>query len=178
MLKSDRLGPELRRSGFVPTLFSWIGQISMPEVVVKQVWAALEPDLEVCGFELVEVEYLHEDGRHVLRVYLDREGGVTLDQCAEASRLIGPLLDAADFVDSAYVLEVSSPGIERPVRKPVDFERFAGETIRVITHASVAGRKRFTGAIGGFDDGMVRLSMEDESISIHLDNIKTAKLVR
>lgn len=152
--------------------------IWMPSDVVKLAWTELEPHLEACGFELVEVEYLFQGGRPVLRIYLDREGGVTLDQCAEASRLIGPLLDTADFVDSAYVLEVSSPGIERPVRKPADFERFAGETVRVTTHASVAGRKRFKGAIGGLEDGMVRLAMDDDSVSIHLDNIKTAKLVR
>jgi len=150
----------------------------MPEEVVSRVWSELEPHLDVCGFELVEVEYLQQDGRPTLRVYLDREGGITLDQCAEATRLIGPLLDEADFVDSAYVLEVSSPGIERPVRKPVDFERFTGELVRVTTHASVAGRKRFKGAIGGLDDGMVRLAMDKDSVSIHLDNIKTAKLVR
>jgi ribosome maturation factor RimP len=150
----------------------------MHDVVVKRVWTELEPHLNPCGFELVEVEYLQQDGRPTLRVYLDREGGVTLDQCAEASRLIGPLLDEADFVDSAYVLEVSSPGIERPVRKPVDFERFAGEMIRVVTHASVAGRTRFKGAIGELDDGMVQIATDDDSVSIHLDNIKTAKLVR
>ncbi len=162
----------------MPTLFSWIGQISMPDEVVTRAWAELEPHLATCGFELVEVEYLYQDGRPTLRFYLDREGGVTLDQCAEASRMIGPLLDAADFVDSAYVLEVSSPGIERPVRKPADFERFAGELIRVSTHASVDGRKLFTGAIGDVDDGMVTLVMEDERVSIHLDNIKMAKLAR
>ncbi len=150
----------------------------MPEEVVTRAWAELEPPLETCGFELVEIEYLQQDGRPTLRVYLDREGGVTLDQCAEATRLIGPLLDAADFVSSAYVLEVSSPGIERPVRKSADFERFSGETIRISTHASIAGRKRFKGVIGEMNDGMVQLALEDDSVSIHLDNIRTAKLVR
>lgn len=150
----------------------------MPSDVVKQAWTELEPHLDACGFELVEVEYVFEGGRPILRLYLDREGGVTLDQCAEASRLVGPLLDAADFVDSAYVLEVSSPGIDRPVRKPSDFERFTGETIRVTTHAPVTGRRRFKGAIGGLEEGMVKLNMDDDSVSIHLDNIKTAKLVR
>ncbi len=150
----------------------------MPEEVMTRAWTELETPLKTCGFELVEVEYIQQDGRPTLRVYLDREGGVTLDQCAEASRLIGPILDAADFVTSAYVLEVSSPGIERPVRKPADFERFAGETVRVTTHASVAGRKRFTGVIGELEEQMVRLAMEDDSVSIHLDNIKSAKLVR
>ena len=147
-------------------------------MVVMRVLVKLEPHLKACGFELVEVEYVFEGGRPILRLYLDREGGVTLDQCAEASRLVGPLLDNADFVESAYILEVSSPGIERPVRKPSDFERFAGEKVRVTTHAAVAGRKRFTGAIDGLTEGMVRLAMDDESVSIHLDNIKSAKLVR
>jgi ribosome maturation factor RimP len=150
----------------------------MVNEVISRAWTELEPHLNACGFELVEVEYGHQDGRQVLRVYLDCDGGITLDQCAEASRMISPVLDTADFVDSKYVLEVSSPGIERPVRKPADFERFAGETIRITTHALVNGRRRFQGVIGGLDDGMVRLTIEDGEVAIHLDNIKTAKLVR
>ena len=112
----------------------------------------------------------------MLRLFLDREGGITLDHCTAATQLISPLLDADNFIEGRYMLEVSSPGIARPIRKPADFERFAGEQIRVKTHAPVEGRSRFTGILKGFGDGLIELDCDGREYRIHLENLHKANL--
>ncbi len=148
------------------------------EGVVRSVWRAVEPHLTEQGYTLVEAEYDHGQAqRNVLRLYIDKAGGVTLDDCTAVSQLLGPMLDAEDLVAGNYVLEVSSPGIERPVRKASDFERFAGEEIRLVTHAPVAdGRKRFNGVLTGFKDGLIGVECDGKHYEVHIENLKKANL--
>ncbi len=97
--------------------------------VTEQVEQLVQPLLDDLGFELVDLEYQREQNGWVLRFFLDKEGGITLDNCAEASREISTLLDVEDLVPTAYNLEVSSPGLERPLKKLSDFKRFAGSLV-------------------------------------------------
>ncbi len=129
------------------------------------------------GFELVAVDVLGTRDRPLVRVYLDREGGVGLDELAEANGWISAALDEADPIPGAYVLEVSSPGVDRPLRKPSDFERFAGEDMKLKTMAPIDGRRNFTGTLGGFREGDVVVVCDGEEYSIPLETVGKAHLV-
>ncbi len=146
--------------------------------VVRRVWEKLEPELAQLGFELIEVEFGQHGRTEILRLFIDKEGGVTIDDCASASRQVSAALDIDDFIKSQYTLEVSSPGIARPIRKPGDFERFVGERVKVKTVTPVEGRSRFAGVLRGFSDGMVALEIDGSDYQIHLENVKRANLDR
>jgi ribosome maturation factor RimP len=137
------------------------------EPVVDHARKLLEPVLARDGYELVEVEWVRAGGRWTLRLYIDREGGVGIDHCQEVSRTVEPILDVEDFIEPAYDLEVSSPGVDRPLRKPKDFDRFAGQRAHVKAYGPVAGtapgspgRKHWTGTLKGFRDGAVELDVD------------------
>jgi ribosome maturation factor RimP len=137
------------------------------ESVVDRARALLEPVLERDGYELVEVEWVRAAGRWTLRLYVDRAGGVGIDQCQEVSRTVEPILDVEDFIEPAYDLEVSSPGVDRPLRKPADFDRFKGQRAHVKAYGPVAGtapgspgRKHWTGTLVGFRDGAVEIDVD------------------
>lgn len=146
--------------------------------LVRRAWTELEPHVLEQGFELVELELAGQGGRGVLRLYVDREGGVTLDDCVAVSQVLGPVLDAAEFISDHYVLEVSSPGIDRPVRKTEDFQRFTGEPVVLKSAAPVNGRKKFKGVIRGVVDGAVRVECDGQVFAIALENVQRANLDR
>lgn len=125
--------------------------------VESAVIAAARPALAAAGLVLVDVEYVLADGAWVLRFFIDgkEEHGVTIDTCATASRLLDPLLDASDIVPGPYTLEVSSPGIDRRVRWPEDFARFAGERVQMRFRAPLEGRKTLQGTLRGLADDEV-----------------------
>ena len=115
------------------------------ETVVGEVSNLIEPVLDELGFELVDTEYLSQHGRRVLRICLDKEGGITLDDCALVSREIGDLVDVKNIFQHRYVLEVSSPGLNRPLKREKDFLRSIGKKVNVIMAVSVMGRHQFSG---------------------------------
>lgn len=144
--------------------------------IVQDTWSYLEPELAELGYELIEVEYVQDYGKMILRLYIDSEDGINVDNCAEASRMVSALMDQNDFVGGAYLLEVSSPGIERPVRKATDFERFIGEPIKVKTVTPVDGRKRYKGILTGYADGLIEIDVDGTSHRVHIENVKRARL--
>jgi len=159
---------------------SAIGQ----EPIAEQARRLLEPVLARDGLELVDVEWLRLAGRWTLRVLVDKPGGVTIEDCQATSRTVEPLLDVEDFIEPAYNLEVSSPGVDRPLRKPNDFERFAGQRAQVKTFGPVesastpgAGpRKNWTGILRGFRDGAVEIEVDGHLHRIPHDQIAKANL--
>ena len=148
------------------------------EDIVKRAWETLERPIEQHGYELLEVEFGLQSGRHVLRLFIDSEAGIGLDDCQTVTRLIDPILDAEDFIEGNYVIEVSSPGLDRPLRRPQDFERFVGEPVRVKTHAPVDGRKRIKGILKAFDSDMIAIQSDEAVYNVHLQNLRKANLDR
>jgi len=145
--------------------------------ITKQVAGLVGPILDEMGFELVDVEYLAERGRWVLRLYIDKEGGVTIDDCARVSREIGDLIDIKNVVEHPYVLEVSSPGVNRPLKRDRDFIRAIGKKIKVRMAAPVQGRRNFTGHLKNFQEGTLYLDMEGRVTALPRTEVDKANLV-
>jgi ribosome maturation factor RimP len=128
------------------------------------------------GYELVLLETAGGRREPTVRVFLDHEGGITIDQIAEANRWIDESIEGAKGLENGYTLEVSSPGIERPLVKLADFARFTGSDAKVSVTPEVAGRKHFTGTIAGVLDTDVLLSVDGETLRIPHDRITRAHL--
>jgi ribosome maturation factor RimP len=129
--------------------------------------------------ELVHLEFQRESGGRILRVYIDKPGGVGLNDCVHISRQLGDLLDVYLEGDHpTYSLEVSSPGPERPISKASDFERFAGHWVKLKTRQSIFGQKNFTGKILGISEGIVKLEQNDIVRAIPYGDILKARLVQ
>lgn len=139
--------------------------------------ALLEPSVEGLGYELVDVELAGGGHSAVLRVFIDSEAGIDLGDCETVSRQLSALLDVEDPIAGQYTLEVSSPGLDRPLVKRVDFERFAGELVKIKVLEPVLGRRNFTGQLLGLEGEQVVLEMDKERYAIPLDNIERARLV-
>ena len=122
----------------------------------------LLPLVEQHGFELVDVEYVKEGGNWYLRAYIDKPGGITVDDCELISRALGDLLDEKDFIEESYILEVSSPGLGRPLRKDKDFARSIGEEVEVKTFKAVNHQKEFTGILKEYDKDKIIIEMENQ----------------
>ena len=117
--------------------------------------------LEKYEFELVDVEYVKEAGTWYLRAYIDKPGGIAINDCEVVSRELSDLLDQKDFIDDSYILEVSSPGLGRPLKKERDFARSIGAEVEIRTYRMVEGRKEFTGVLEKYDSESVTVSYED-----------------
>ncbi len=147
------------------------------DLVIKEVTCLIEPILEEMDVELVDIEYLSEHGRWVLRIYVDQEGGITLDGCARVSREIGDLIDVKDILQHGYVLEVSSPGLNRPLKKEKDFLRSVGSKIKVRMVAPVQGRRNFTGCLRDYREGTLYLDVKNNLVPLPRVDVEKANLV-
>lgn len=133
--------------------------------------------LDYAGMELVHLEMHREPRGLILRLYIDKDGGVTLEDCAHVSRQISAQLDLDNPIEDRYTLEVSSPGLDRPLVTARDFARFAGRRVRVSTHVPMDGRRNFQGRLDGLFDGLVRLTLEaGRQVDIPLDQVAKARL--
>lgn len=134
------------------------------------------------GIELVDIEYKREGRAMVLRLFIDREEGITLDDCSTVSRELSEILEVEDFIGGHYTLEVSSPGLNRPLKKAADYQRYRGRLVRIKTFELLpddAGnpRKTFLGELLGLEEGVVRLKLtEGQTAGIPLDKIAKANL--
>ena len=111
----------------------------------------------------MDVEYVKEGRDYYLRVYADKEGGITINDCEIVNRALGDLLDKDDYIDDAYILEVSSPGLTRPLKKENDFKRSIGKLVEIKTFAKVNGAKEFEGILKAYDADTVTIEFEDET---------------
>ena len=139
--------------------------------------AAAEPVLSSLGLELVDVEIVGSGRARTLRLTVDREGGIDLDTLAEANRPVSDALDAVDALAGPYTLELSSPGLERPLRRPAEFRRFVGTTISVKSHEAVAGARRHRGLLTEADDDGIVLEVDGEQRRFPYDAIASARTV-
>ncbi len=145
--------------------------------ILRVVGNIIEPVIDELGYELLDVEYVVERGRWTLRIYIDKEGGVSVNDCAIVSKEVSPILDVEDPIDNSYVLEVSSPGLNRPLTKEKHFVWAIGKKIKVKTEMPIQGRRNFTGLLQDFKDGTLFLDVEGEMFSLSYDNIEKANLV-
>ena len=137
----------------------------------------LEPILEANHFELVDVEYVKEGGSWYLRAYIDKPGGITVDDCEIVNRALGDLLDEHDFIEESYILEVSSPGLGRPLKKERDFARSVGEEVEIRTYRMVNKQKEFRGILKAYDKDTVTIETEEEEEQIfERENIALIRL--
>lgn len=126
--------------------------------------------------ELVDVEYCKQGPEWILRVYIDKDGGVTLDDCEKVSKPLSRRLDEVDPIPGSYSLEVSSPGLERPLKKDSDFERFAGRLVHISTYAPYEGRKEWEGRLLGLQNSAVVIEAKTGIIKIPKDRVAKARL--
>ena len=139
--------------------------------------ALVMPIIEANNLELVDVEYVKEGSDYYLRVYADKEGGITIGDCEIVNRALGDLLDQDDYIGDAYILEVSSPGLTRPLKKEKDFKRSIGKVVEIKTFARVNGAKEFEGVLKAYDENTVTIELEDETeITITRKDISMIRL--
>jgi ribosome maturation factor RimP len=140
--------------------------------------ALFEPVVESMGYELVGVEFLGDGGYGTLRVFIDRESGVSLDDCAAISHQISGILDVEEPIKQAYDLEISSPGIDRPLFKLDDYERFSGKMVKLKMAVPLQGRKNFKGMLQGVTDARwVKIEVDSELFELPYADIAKANLV-
>lgn len=140
--------------------------MSVREQYEKKAEAIAEPIISSFGFELVDVEYVKEAGTWYLRLYIDKEGGITIDDCESVSRLFSEKLDEEDFIDDAYIMEVSSPGLGRPLKKEKDFARSMGKEVEIRTYRPIDKQKEFFGILTAYDDTQVTITTEDQETRV------------
>ncbi len=137
-----------------------------------------EPIAASLGLELVDIEYLKEGNNMVLRVFIDNNGsdGLKIEHCEEVSKLLSKELDRENIIKESYILEVSSPGLERPLKKPEDYKKFKGKLVNIKTFAPVNGSKEFLGKLIGLEDGVVKIDNDKGVIEIPFSQIAKTNL--
>ncbi|CAM4010088.1 ribosome maturation factor RimP [Pseudoalteromonas byunsanensis] len=143
----------------------------------QELTAMLEPAVEALGFELLGLEFV-QAGRHsTLRVYIEHENGITVDNCADVSRQVSAILDVEDPITNEYDLEVSSPGVDRPLFKQAHYEKAQGEEVRVRTKLPQDGRRNFKGDLVAISSDMITISVDGAEHFIMLSNIERANII-
>ena len=140
--------------------------LSKREVYEQKTEELILPIVEGNGFELVDVEYVKEGSNWYLRAYIDKPGGIAVDDCEVVSRAFSEILDREDYIEDTYIFEVSSPGLGRPLKKEKDFKRSLGEEVEIRTYRAIDRQKEFTGILSAYDDKTVTLTMEDGSEAV------------
>lgn len=142
-------------------------------------WEVVEPVVTGLGYDLVEIEYLSQDGINILRIYIDQGDGVTADDCGKVSHQLSAVFDVEEPVRARYNLEVSSPGLERPLRKVSDFERFAGSKVKVkmAMPIGIDNRRNFTGILVGVETDRATVEVDGEKYELPIAAIEKARII-
>ncbi|MGM0500962.1 MAG: ribosome maturation factor RimP [Bacillota bacterium] len=148
----------------------------MGQSIAQQVMEIVKPIAESRDLELVDVEYNKEGENWILRVFIDKDGGISIEDCQEVSRDLEGQLDIENPIEQSYLLEVSSPGLDRPLKDADDFERFTGRLVDISTYAPVDGAKEFTGKLLGLENKEIRIEVKGEVVIIPLDKVAKTKL--
>ncbi len=144
--------------------------------ITEQVWQFAEPLVQAQGCSLWDVEYVREGGEWFLRLYIDKDGGVDIDDCEAVSRAVDPVLDEKDPIPESYRFEVCSAGLERVLKRPSDFERFLGEPVLVKLYRPKDGRKEFPGVLKDYKDGDVTISAGGQEITFEKAEVALVRL--
>ena len=161
--------------GFGPLFFVKIGGLSVSRLTDKIAEIA-RPVVEEEGCSLWDVEYVREAGTWYLRVFIDRDGGVSIDDCERVSRRLDPILDEKDPIPESYVFEVGSAGADRELKRPRDFEQFMGSDVEVRLYRPVDGSKHYTGTLAGYEDGAVTLTQGEKTLRFTKEQVAQVRL--
>jgi Uncharacterized protein conserved in bacteria len=140
------------------------------------VWNLARPAAEKCGCEIWDVEYVKEAGSWYLRIYIDKENGVSIEDCEAMSRELDPILDEADPIQESYIFEVSSAGAERELKRPSDFERFIGSNVELKLYKGIDGQKQFVGTLKAYKDGDVTISTAEDDMVFEKSRVALVRL--
>ncbi len=136
----------------------------------------LEPIAASNGVSIYDVEYVKEGSDYYLRAYIDKEGGVTIDDCEAVSRALNDMLDKEDYIDEAYILEVSSPGLTRKLTKPRHYLNSLGNEVEIKTFKPIDGSKEFSGTLTQYDNGVITIESEGNKLNFKEEDVSVAKL--
>lgn len=148
----------------------------MSKTVAQTVEQLIQPYIQEEGFELVDIEYVKEGGQYFLRVYVDKPGGIDIEDCSRISEYLGAKLDEEDPIPNAYILEVSSPGAERPLKKPEDYRWAVGKYVLVKTYEPIGGQKEFEGTLSAYDEQTAVVHTGQREVEIPVSKIASARL--
>ncbi len=143
----------------------------------EKLYELITPVVEALGYELVGIEYISQGRHSVLRVYIDSEDGITVDDCADVSHQVSGVLDVEDPIKSAYHLEISSPGLDRPLFEEAHYERFAGHQAKLSLTTPIDGRRKFQGTLLGLKEGKVAIVVDGEEQLLPFASIDKANLI-
>ncbi|AAO10110.1 ribosome maturation factor RimP [Vibrio vulnificus] len=143
----------------------------------RQLTEMLESAVVASGYELVGLEFIRAGEHSTLRIYIDHENGITVEDCAEVSHQVSAVLDVEDPISVAYSLEVSSPGLDRPLFKPAHYEQFIGQEVNVVLKMAVANRRKWKGEIHSVDGEAITLTVDGQQEEFALSNISKANLI-
>jgi len=153
-----------------------VGKMSRKEEYEQKAEALLSPIVESNGFELVDVEYVKEAGNWYLRGYIDKPGGITVNDCETVSRAFSDRLDEDDFIEDSYIMEISSPGLDRPLKKEKDFARSIGKLVEIRTYRTIEKQKEFCGELTAYDNNSVTIDEEGTPRTFDKKDIALARL--
>jgi len=153
-----------------------VGKMSRKEEYEQKAEALLSPIVESNGFELVDVEYVKEAGNWYLRGYIDKPGGITVNDCETVSRAFSDRLDEDDFIEDSYIMEISSPGLDRPLKKEKDFARSIGKLVEIRTYRPIEKQKEFCGELTAYDNNSVTIDEEGTPRTFDKKDIALARL--
>jgi len=148
----------------------------MTKTLIESIRELIEPIILSEGMELIDIEHLRESRGWVLRFYIDKEGGVTLNNCSHLSEQIGDLIEVKDLIPHSFILEISSPGLNRPLKKEKDFITYIGENIKVKTLKPIDQKKNFQGKLLGYKEGKVMIGSDNQKIYIPFSLISKANI--
>jgi ribosome maturation factor RimP len=143
----------------------------------SHLWELFEPVVNGMGFELIEIEHFPNPKHGVLRLYIDKEGGVNIDDCSDVSRQISALIDVEDPIRGQFNLEISSPGMDRPLRRLKDFQRFTGSLVKLKTAMPLDGQRNFKGRLLEANEDVLVIETDTEEISLPMNAIEKARIV-
>lgn len=145
--------------------------------ISEQIEQLIEVPIESLGYEMVGVEYIKNGQHSVLRIYIDAKQGISIEDCERVSHQVSGVLEVEDPINTAYSLEVSSPGFDRPLFKAKDFERFSGSEVKLAMKLPVNGRRNFTGTLEGFSEGKILIEVDGEIYELPLTKLAKARLI-
>jgi len=144
---------------------------------LKHLWDLFEPVVNGMGYELIEIEYQPNPKYGVLRLFIDKESGIQVEDCSAVSRQISAVIDVEDPVSGKFNLEVSSPGMDRPLRRAEDFQQFSGEVVKIKTSMPFEGQRNFKGLLKGLEEDLVIVECDDKEVRLPITAIDKARLV-